>query len=145
MCFKGFGLGIKLEADELEVPGVHDEATLEVCVQYLRRSTVLGEGRRDEFDDDESGVVDPDTMATCCGLGDPHALREIWAFPIPQTLHSGQGQPNTQVARDSRRIRCASHGMGDNSIAAVRGYSRRPPLGRECRRCNCRARNRRIL
>ena len=67
MYFDVSGTDIELEADKLEVAGVHDEATLEVCIQYLRRSTVLGEGRRDEFDNDESGVVDPDTVATCCG------------------------------------------------------------------------------
>ena len=35
----------------LEAARVQGEATLEVYMQYLRRSTVSGEGRHDELDD----------------------------------------------------------------------------------------------
>lgn len=76
MWFGVFVVDIELQSNKLEVAGVRGEGTLEVCVQYLRRSTFLGERPHDEFDDHGRRIFDPETVTTGRGLSDRHATGE---------------------------------------------------------------------
>ena len=113
MGFRVFSVDIELEPNELDVAGVQGEGTLEVCIQYLRRGTLLGEGIQDEFNDHKRRVDDPDTVATSHSLTNLHAVRKERLFPLVQTLRSGQGRWNRRVKQDSRRTHYASHGTED--------------------------------